>query len=277
MEIKVTEKLLKVVERKKITLTYADIGKTLFFPVGSCIEQYAGIYGGRNLMSVGAFSTVHSTVLNPRLIKIGRYSTLEGNVRVMRANTPLHFLTTSTVLYAPSYIQAIDNPNDNKILHYHPDGDKKQVIVEHDVFIEQDSILFSGVTIATGAVVKAGSVVTEDVPAYAIVQGNPAKVIGYRFDKTMIEKLLQTQWWLYNIYDLAYFDVSNIEHFIEKFNEHQLHLTPMTIQQLEWDEEVINHLEPTDNNEKNKYYHNLAWQFEQLGDVLMAQDLRQRV
>lgn len=277
MEIKITNKFMQLVERKKITLSYADIGKTLFFPVGSCIEQYAGIYGGRNLMTVGAFSTVHSTILDPRLIKIGCYSTVEGNVRVMHANTPLHFLTTSTVLYAPSYIQAIDNPNDTKILHYQPNNHKKTVIIEHDVFIEQDCILFSGITIATGAVVKAGSVVTENVPAYAIVQGNPAKVIGYRFDKTIIEKLLQTQWWQYNIYDLAYFDVSNLEKFVEKFNEHRLHLIPMTVQQLEWDEEVINSLEPIDDNEKNKYYHDLAWQFEQLGDVLMAQDLRQRV
>lgn len=277
MEIKVNEKFLSIVQRKKITLSYAGIGKILFFPVGGDVEEYAGIYSGRNLMTVGSFSAIHSTVLNPRLIRVGRYSTIESNVKVMHANTPLHFLTTSTVLYAPSYIQSIDRVNDEKILQYQPEPQKTQVVIEHDVFIEQDCILFSGIKIGTGAVVRAGSVVLEDIPPYAIVQGNPACIIDYRFDATTIDRLLNTCWWRYNIYDLAFLNVSNIEDFVEKFEEHRESLTLMNLQKLSWDEELINCLEPNDVNEKYKYYSDLAWQFEQLGDTLISQDLRQRV
>ncbi len=54
---------------------------------------------------------------------------------------------------------------------------------------------FLGLTIGDGAVVGAASVVTHDVPPYAIVVGNPAKIIKYRFDEHAIEYLLHIRWW----------------------------------------------------------------------------------
>ena len=67
--------------------------------------------------------------------------------------------------------------------------------IGHDVWIGEKSMIMSGVTIGTGAVVGAGSVVTKDVPPYAVVAGNPAVVKKYRFDKETIQKLLQSEWW----------------------------------------------------------------------------------
>ena len=52
-----------------------------------------------------------------------------------------------------------------------------------------------GVTIGTGAVVGTGSVVTKDVPPYAIVAGVPAKVIRYRHSQEVIDELLKSEWW----------------------------------------------------------------------------------
>ena len=52
-----------------------------------------------------------------------------------------------------------------------------------------------GVTIGDGAIVAMGAVVTKDVPPYAIVGGVPAKIIRYRFNNEIIEKLLQIKWW----------------------------------------------------------------------------------
>lgn len=56
-----------------------------------------------------------------------------------------------------------------------------QVRIGDDVWIGYGSVVLSGVTVGRGAIVAAGSVVTEDVPAYSIVRGNPAVVVGQRF------------------------------------------------------------------------------------------------
>ena len=70
-------------------------------------------------------------------------------------------------------------------------GSKGSIIVKDDVWIGTNALILSGVTIGQGAIVGAGAVVTKDVPPYAIVGGNPAKVIKYRFEPEIIEKLLK--------------------------------------------------------------------------------------
>ena len=64
------------------------------------------------------------------------------------------------------------------------------IILKDDVWIGTKAMIMSGVTIHQGAIVAAGSVVTKDVPPYAIVGGNPAKVIKYRFDDATIQQLV---------------------------------------------------------------------------------------
>lgn len=56
-------------------------------------------------------------------------------------------------------------------------------------------MILSGVTVGDGAVIGAGAVVAHDVPPYAIVAGNPAKVIRYRFSETIIQQLEEIRWW----------------------------------------------------------------------------------
>lgn len=68
---------------------------------------------------------------------------------------------------------------------------KGSIVIKDDVWIGLNSIICSGVTIGQGAVIAAGSIVTKSVPPYAIVGGNPAKIIKYRFEQNMIDKLLQ--------------------------------------------------------------------------------------
>lgn len=72
---------------------------------------------------------------------------------------------------------------------------KGGIILKNDVWIGTHSVILTGVTIENGAVVAANSVVTKDVPAYAIVAGSPAKVIGYRFDPSLIKQLEELAWW----------------------------------------------------------------------------------
>jgi virginiamycin A acetyltransferase len=75
---------------------------------------------------------------------------------------------------------------------------KGQVIIQNDCWIANGVIIMGGVTVHNGAIVGAASVVTKDVPPYAIVAGNPAKVIKYRLDEQQIQDLQQIAWWDWN-------------------------------------------------------------------------------
>jgi chloramphenicol O-acetyltransferase type B len=68
-------------------------------------------------------------------------------------------------------------------------------VIGSDVWVTQRTFIRSGVRIGDGAIVAAGAIVIDDVPAYAIVGGNPAKVIRYRFSPEQIEALLEIRWW----------------------------------------------------------------------------------
>ena len=73
-----------------------------------------------------------------------------------------------------------------------PTGD---TVIGSDVWLTMRTFVRSGVTIGDGAIVASGAVVINDVPPYAIVGGNPAKVIRYRFTPEQIEALLEIRWW----------------------------------------------------------------------------------
>lgn len=72
---------------------------------------------------------------------------------------------------------------------------KGDIIVGHDVWFGYDSLVMNGVTIGNGAIIAARAVVVKDVPAYAIVAGNPAKVVKMRFDAQTIARLEKLAWW----------------------------------------------------------------------------------
>jgi len=76
----------------------------------------------------------------------------------------------------------------------HP-ATKGDVNIGNDVWIGMESLILSGVNIGDGAIVGARTVVTKDIPPYAIVAGNPARVIRKRFDDEIINQLLQIKWW----------------------------------------------------------------------------------
>lgn len=68
-------------------------------------------------------------------------------------------------------------------------------IVGNDVWIGMEALVMPGVTIGHGAIVATRAVVSRDVPPYAIVAGNPARVVNSRFDSATIDRLLAVAWW----------------------------------------------------------------------------------
>jgi virginiamycin A acetyltransferase len=75
---------------------------------------------------------------------------------------------------------------------------KGPITIGHDVWIGTGVRVMSGVSIGTGAIVGAGSIVTRDIPPYAVAVGAPAVPAHYRFDQHVIERLLASEWWLWD-------------------------------------------------------------------------------
>lgn len=90
-----------------------------------------------------------------------------------------------------------------------------EVNIGNDVWIGAHSVILTGVTIGDGAVIAANSVVTKDIPPYAIVGGTPAKILKYRFSETIIEKLLRLKWWEWTLEEMQ----ANADFFKGKLDE----------------------------------------------------------
>ncbi len=75
------------------------------------------------------------------------------------------------------------------------DQHRGDTVVGSDVWIGTETLVMPGVNIGHGAIIAARSVVTSDVPDYAIVGGNPAKIIRMRFDQATIDRLVAIAWW----------------------------------------------------------------------------------
>ena len=69
------------------------------------------------------------------------------------------------------------------------------VVLGSDVHVGWEAVILSGVTVGHGAVVGARAVVTRDVPPYAVVVGNPARVVRHRFGEAERAALLRVAWW----------------------------------------------------------------------------------
>lgn len=117
-------------------------------------------------------------------IKIGSFCSIARNVTFQTYNH--NFKKVSSYFIGQNiFKEKWDNEKTTK-------GD---IVLENDVWIGTHCVILGGVTIRNGAVVAANSVVTNNVPAYSIVAGSPAKVIGYRFEPHIIEKLEKLAWW----------------------------------------------------------------------------------
>lgn len=151
-----------------------------------------------NQSRVASKATVYNT-------KLGKYSYVGVNTYVINAEVgsfcsigndssiglgqhPYSYVSTSPVFYGKNNIfrKSIANL---EIQEY------KRTIIGNDVWIGERVLIMDGVKIGTGAVIGAGTIVTHDVPPYAIVVGNPGKVIKCRFESHIINQLLESEWW----------------------------------------------------------------------------------
>lgn len=122
-------------------------------------------------------------------LSIGRYGSIADGVEILLGGN--HRLDWATTYPFPALPRLW--PQAAAMIGH--DATRGDVVIGHDVWLGSQCMVMSGVTIGHGAVVAARAVVTRDVPPYAIVAGNPARVVRLRFDEARIAALLETAWW----------------------------------------------------------------------------------
>ena len=142
---------------------------------------------------MGAYSYISEWSHISQYTKIGRYCSI-GNLCTIGAQQ--HSMTTLTTYPSGEYAPLATT-------------------IGNDVWIGSSVVVMAGLTVGDGAVLGAGSIVTKDVPPYAIVAGNPARILRYRFSPEEIAGLLESRWWELPIEEVAKLPIDDTRRCIE--------------------------------------------------------------
>lgn len=156
----------------------------------NCVIDKTSVVGtGSNCIDVriGRFSYMgkNNSVANTR---IGSFCSIASYCAIGGGAHPLDMVSTSPVFYSGKNIFKRNFGEIKAEIN-------KTVSIGNDVWIGEAVFINDGIMVGDGAVIGAHSVITHNVPAYAVVAGAPAKVIRYRFADEEIEKLLKIKWW----------------------------------------------------------------------------------
>ena len=176
--MKIFQGLLDSFRRKKIRkLPALHQGKARF------VQKY----GNRYKFGVGSYGMpiIHDWDEGSSL-EIGSYCSIASNVQIfLGGNHRAEWVTTFPFPAMVEETRSIENYGVSR----------GSVVIGSDVWLCSGCMILSGVTIGHGAIVAAGAVVSRDVEPYAVVAGNPARVIKWRFDEATRKALLKSAWW----------------------------------------------------------------------------------
>lgn len=150
--------------------------------LASMVERYKDEYGDH---TYGRPTIMRS---GRTRLRMGKYCSIAPGVTILLGgNHRVDWVTTYPFSAVPGWPEAAG-------IRGHPktNGD---VVIGHDVWLSRGCCILSGVTVGHGAVIGAEALVTRNVEPYAIIGGNPGRVIKKRFSEEIIAKLLEIAWW----------------------------------------------------------------------------------
>lgn len=189
--------------------------------------------------TLGAFSYGVSGFCNE--VEVGRYCSFGEHIQVGRGAHPTAWMSTSPFFYnAPPFAVGHEFDGAEEYHRFRPGhpGDipvrngrtvndfLAKTRIGHDVWIGHGAFVAQGVTIGNGAVVAGASVVTKDVPPYAIVGGNPAQILRMRFSFAQSSALERLAWWRFAPWQLNHVPFANIDDAIARLEDRVPGLTP---------------------------------------------------
>jgi len=228
MKVAVTEALKKLAQRHRIFTSDPGhmwpLGGAIFVGEEATLEPYSHLLAGNVIPKrFGAFSYAYSTLDNQ--LSVGRYTSISWRVTIMGSAHPSDWASLHPFSHNPRPLLGIKAYLlDREISSFRPepfDQGPQDITIGHDVWIGAETMIKRGVTIGDGAIIGARSLVTKDVPPYAIVGGAPARLIRYRFDETLIEAMLASQWWRYGPDVLQDLDVRDPVRFLDRLRERE--------------------------------------------------------
>ena len=183
------------------------------------METYTGAYIGKYTYCCGAYmdNGAEFTVKNNQVIHnfhIGNFNSIGANLSIIFGRNH------STRTLDTGALQLMVNDKGMLPPIKNTYTQKGTIILQNDIWFGENVTVMPGVIIRNGAVVARNSHVVKDVPPYAIVGGNPAKIIGYRFNEEQIKMLQEIQWWFWDdekILENAQYVTEDIDAFCEKF------------------------------------------------------------
>ena len=126
--------------------------------------------------------------------KVGKFCSIAAMTRINPGNHPMHRASQAHFTYrASAYFPGLED--DHEFFAWRREN---HVEIGHDVWIGHGAVILPGRAIGTGAIVAASAVVTKPVPPYAIVAGNPARIVRQRFPDDIAERMQQLAWWTWD-------------------------------------------------------------------------------
>ncbi|HEX5865721.1 MAG TPA: CatB-related O-acetyltransferase [Casimicrobiaceae bacterium] len=148
----------------------------------------------------------------------GSFCAFGARTAVNPFNHPMNWLSTHEFQYHPKSFDWVEEYNEISRLERTPEM-FRHVTIGNDVWTGHNVNVMAGVNVGDGAVIAAGSIVTRDVPPYAIVAGNPATVKRYRFPEATIERLLRVKWWDLELSQLSGLPFRDVERCLDMIEE----------------------------------------------------------